>query len=445
MARIGLFCFSAIGHLNPMSALGRELQDRGHEIIFFNVPDAEAYIRKTQLPFQVFGEKHHPAGTIAKRDEGVGKLEGAEATLYMEACLINYARAVFEEAAPLLEAADVDLLVIDQVDSCAASLAAALKIPFVTVCLALLFNYEDSVPHWSSGEPYSNDPSLFGGRRIFRNFVSDMLGNYRSFLNEFRTKAGLHPMTHWDDTWSTLAQISQQPACFEYPRQNLPAIFHFAGPFVKAAYRTAEAFPFEKLNGKPLIYASFGTMIGRRFDVFRVIAEACLGLDIQLLISLGGAASPEELGPLPGDPLVMRYVPQLEILPRTSLMITHAGINSVLECLSEGVPMVAVPISLDQPGVAARIAWTGTGVVLPLQECTASTLRSRIEEVLGNPSYRERAKWFQQLLAAEDGLSNAASIIEEVAAAEMLALRQSASTPPRPGQEDSRADNGVRA
>ncbi len=451
MSRIGLFCISAAGHLFPMCALGRELQERGHEILFFNVPDAEEDISKAQIPFCRFGDKYHPAGTIARRDEGVGKLEGLAGSAYMDQYLVGYVRAVFEEAAPLLEAANVDLLVVDQTDVSSSSLAAALKIPFVTVTLPLMFNYEDSVPHWSSGEPYSNDPALFERRRSVRNFVSDMFGCYRSTLNEYRVKAGLPPYTHWDETWSTLAQISPQPAAFEYPRQALPATFHFTGPFLKAGCRPASTFPFEKLSGKPLIYASFGTMLNRYLEMFRVIAKACVGLDFQLLISLGGGSSPEELGSLPGDPLVMKFVPQLEILPRASLMITHAGMNSALECLAAGVPMVAVPVSLDQPGVAARIAWTGMGVVIPLQECTVPALRSRIDEVLGNPSYRERAKWFKETIAAADGLGKAASIIEKVAATKAPILRQRTApasslgqgTAPYPGA--SRTDSGVGA
>ncbi|WLT39734.1 hypothetical protein NON20_10065 [Synechocystis sp. B12] len=68
---------------------------------------------------------------------------------------------------------------------------------------------------------------------------------------------------------------------------------------------------------------------------------------------------------LPGNPLVVNYAPQLELLQRTALTITHAGLNTTLECLNNAVPMVAIPIANDQPGVAARIAWAGVGNLFP--------------------------------------------------------------------------------
>jgi hypothetical protein len=61
---------------------------------------------------------------------------------------------------------------------------------------------------------------------------------------------------------------------------------------------------------------------------------------------------------------LVSYAPQIEILKRSSLCITHAGLNTVLESLSSGVPMVALPITNDQPGVAARIADKKVGVVI---------------------------------------------------------------------------------
>src|SRR6266853_6737775 len=52
---------------------------------------------------------------------------------------------------------------------------------------------------------------------------------------------------------------------------------------------------------------------------------------------------------------------RLSLLKRAALCITHAGLNTSLESLAQGVPMVAIPVTNDQPGVAARIAYTKTG------------------------------------------------------------------------------------
>ena len=89
-------------------------------------------------------------------------------------------------------------------------------------------------------------------------------------------------------TLSQLAQISQQPAEFEFPRRHLPQYFHFTGPFHNSASRESAHFPFEMLTAKPLIYASLGSVLGRKQEIFQDIASACEGLDVQLVISLGG-------------------------------------------------------------------------------------------------------------------------------------------------------------
>ena len=165
---------------------------------------------------------------------------------------------------------------------------------------------------------------------------------------------------------STIARVTQLPAALEFdvgPR--MAEQVHYTGPFVHAQQRPPIEFPWERLDGRPLIYASLGTLQNGSENLFRAIAEACAPLDAQLLISLGGRLDPARLGTLAGDPMLVRYAPQLEILKRAALVITHGGINTVLESLSEGVPMVVVPLANDQPGMAARVKARGAGLVVP--------------------------------------------------------------------------------
>ncbi|MGB3510899.1 MAG: nucleotide disphospho-sugar-binding domain-containing protein [Microcoleaceae cyanobacterium] len=215
------------------------------------------------------------------------------------------------------------------------------------------------------------------------------------------------------DGYSQLAQISHQPAELEFPRENLPQWFHFTGPYHYSGSREPVSFPWDKLTGKPLIYASMGTVQNRLIDVFYKIAAACDGLDAQLVISLGGSATPESLPNLPGNPLVVEYAPQLEILRKVTLTITHAGMNTTLECLHNAVPMVAIPIANDQPGIAARIAWSGVGEVVPLKRFTVPRLQKAISLVLTQPSYKQNALRLQSAIVRAGGVTRAADIIEQ--------------------------------
>jgi UDP:flavonoid glycosyltransferase YjiC (YdhE family) len=108
------------------------------------------------------------------------------------------------------------------------------------------------------------------------------------------------------------------------------------------------------------------------------------------------------------------FAPQLELLRRATIAITHGGLNSALEGLGQGVPLVVIPVSFDQPGVAARVRWVGAGEFIPSSEIKAHRLRTTVERVLGESSYRDAAKRIGDALARSGGLNEAVRVIEEV-------------------------------
>ena len=150
----------------------------------------------------------------------------------------------------------------------------------------------------------------------------------------------------------------------------------------------------------------------RRLRTFRMIAEACVGLDLQLVISLGGGQDPALLADLPGDPIVVGYAPQLDLIRHSALTISHGGLNTVLESLACGVPMVVLPVTYDQPGVGARVECAGVGPSIPIARLTLKRLRVAVRTVLGDPAYRERAGLLRSSIEADDGLNRAADLIE---------------------------------
>jgi MGT family glycosyltransferase len=158
------------------------------------------------------------------------------------------------------------------------------------------------------------------------------------------------------------------------------------------------------------VYASFGTLLERK-DLLEMIAAACADLEVQLVLSArGDAAIPS--AQFAGSPIVVAHAPQLELLKRAALCITHAGLNTVMESLSFGVPMVALPITNDQPAVAARVRRVGAGEVIPPGRATAVQLRGAIERVLHAPGYRQAAVQMQRSIAQAGGVRRAADIIE---------------------------------
>jgi len=93
---------------------------------------------------------------------------------------------------------------------------------------------------------------------------------------------------------------------------------------------------------------------------------------MQLVLSIGEQLEPQQIGPVPTNAIIVKRAPQLELLKLASVCITHSGLNTVLESLAQGVPQVAIPVTFDQPGIAARVGHHKTGVVTSLDKLTAS-------------------------------------------------------------------------
>src|SRR5262249_53211894 len=233
-------------------------------------------------------------------------------------------------------------------------------------------------------------------------------------IDRQRRAWGLPSSRGFNAAFSPLAQVSQLPAALELPGRRLPPHFHHTGPWMDPEARGPVDFPWSRLDpDRPLAYASMGTLQNGVLQTFRLIAEACAGTDLQLVISLGGGQDPALLVDLPGDPIVVGYAPQLELIRRAAVTISHGGLNTALESLARGIPQVVLPVAYDQPGVGARIEWFGVGRSIPVDRLTVGRLRDATREVLSDPTYRKRAGALRLAIGAADGLNRAAGVIEE--------------------------------
>jgi MGT family glycosyltransferase len=396
-----------------MMSLGRELQRRGHRVTCFQILDVEPKVLAEGLNFYPIGESDAPLGSSEQTLAQLGKLNGSQAARFTSSLIQRQAAIVCQEVPSAIKAVGVEALLVDQLELSGGTIADFLEIPFITVCNALAQNREADVPPSFVNWDYQTDwwarlRNQFGFYLVDRLFQPTY-----TLINEYRRQWKLPLHQSFDDFFSQVAQISQQPADFDFPRTTLPSCFHYTGPLYTPSLQSV-SFPFEQLTGQPLIYASMGTLQNRQQEIFHCIAEACVGLDAQLVISLGGGGSPESLQGLPGNPLVVGYAPQLELIKKAALTITHGGLNTVLESLSNQVPMVAIPIANDQPAVGARIAWTGTGEVVPLSRLSVSKLQTAIKRVLNEDSYKKNALRLQEAIRRAGGVSRAADIVQQV-------------------------------
>jgi UDP:flavonoid glycosyltransferase YjiC (YdhE family) len=148
------------------------------------------------------------------------------------------------------------------------------------------------------------------------------------------------------------------------------------------------------------------------------------------VIQLGNAADPQEFGPLPPRIRLVAQAPQLQLLERADVFVTHAGFSSVREALCHGVPMLMFPCRLDQPGNAARAVSLGLGLRGRIGSVDAAQVAAMLAALERGP-VRAAVARMQQALSAQPATSPAALAV--IAQALQAAAARSASTPPGPG------------
>lgn len=171
---------------------------------------------------------------------------------------------------------------------------------------------------------------------------------------------------------------------------------------------------------RPRIYATLGSEAPRqdRFwpNLYRVLGAGLGSAGAVSLLTVGRHRDPAELGPLPLNVRVERYVPQTRVLPTVDAVLSHGGHNTLLAGLAEGLPQVILPLFADQPVNASRAAAAGAAVALSARDVTPSQIAAAVDRALDDPSIRQAAGRIRDEIAAMPGLESAATAIELVAA-----------------------------
>ena len=168
----------------------------------------------------------------------------------------------------------------------------------------------------------------------------------------------------------------------------------FLGSAVRSESVDPEVEAWLAADSLPVVYVSFGSFLSVRGDVLARVAAALAGLPVRVAIA-AGATDPIELGALPAAWLVRAFLPQVRLLQRSVLAVTHGGNNSVTEAMTAGVPLVVLPFSTDQFAGAAALDSAGFGTALPPNTATVLDLRAACERMLrlsADPSSDPRAR-----------------------------------------------------
>lgn len=396
-------------HFQAFEAVAGALLARGHQVTFLHQVDAARLLKDPRIGFRPLGAHSHPPGSLAP----ALRLAASPSTPWRLHRLIRQmaatSRMLCQELPAALAEQRIDAVLCDQMEGAGGLVAQALDLPFVSLACALPINREPGLPLPVMPFAHSDDPRsvrLYTGSARVHDWLMKPLGRV---LADSARQLGLAPRSGLHEYLSPLAQVSQTLPGFDFPRRAAPAHLHPVGPLRRSQQDPPGPWPISR--ERPFVFASLGTLQGSRFDQFREIARACRRLDTQLLVAhCGGLDAAQQARLLEeGATWITDFAAQRWVLEQADAVITHGGLNTVLDAIAAQTPMLVMPIAFDQHGVAARVEHHRLGLRLS-RRARQAQIAQALQQVLSLP--RQPLERLCAELAAAGGAARAADIIE---------------------------------
>ncbi|AUI58385.1 macrolide family glycosyltransferase [Amycolatopsis sp. BJA-103] len=367
---IAFVSIPAQGHVNPALPLVSELVARGHRVSFATAParldqvaaaGAEPVPAPFRLPLPPGDGKLLDAGTVGLRFEE-----------FYESVVEVFPRLVEHFAADRPE-----LFCVDAMTPVGRMVAQKLGVPLAAMHPTHASNKEFSLRATVMGiEGALSDPASV---EVVIGAVQEVGRKVRAFAEE----NGVDPDYDMFD-YPADHNLVFIPREFQIKGETFDDRFRFPGPTIVERPDAGNWQP----DGKPLLYISLGTLFNDNLEFYRSCLDAFGGTEWQVAMSVGAEVDLAELGPVPGNIDVRPHFPQLEVLREASAFVSHCGMNSTMEALFFGVPLVGVPQQAEQLINAERAAELGFGTVLAPEELTAARLRESVEAVAADGRIR---------------------------------------------------------
>lgn len=396
MARILLASTAERGHVNPLVGVAQRLLEADHEVGWLCLPRAPEQLKtlKVERVSADLPDHEHITG-----GEALARLvrDGAALRRWIAGLLIDAVPGQIEPLRHTLRHFGPDVVATD-------------PMLYGVIIAAEL-----------EGRPWAGISSSLNplAPANFDCELTRTLGQLEAARLKLFAAHGLSPRFKVSDCLSpSLNVVFSTPEFTREIGEPAPATQQ-VGPSIPPQARGDEPrFDWKRLDfERPLIYASFGSQISWQPEIFGKLARACENLPVQLVISAGELAATDWARGLPKNCLAVPYAPQLRLLERASLFITHGGANSVMEALWAGVPMLVSPQCNDQFINAEFVRRARNGVVFDLAAPEVGAVTSQVQALLDPeaPQLRPAAR-LKEAYRARDGAAKAAELVARVGA-----------------------------
>lgn len=388
MGKVVFVCIPAQGHTNPTLGVVRELVKRGHEVWYYSY-------ELLRGPIEAAGAKF-VACDAYDAERRLSPADGARVAkdlAFATKVLVDTTLALDEMVCRDMEQLKPGCIVADSMAVWGKAVALKLGIPFVSSTTTFAFN-EQSARVMKQGI----------GALVKLLLAMPAVGKQ---LRRLRQRG--YPITNIldilqnDNDTHTIVYTSPE---FQPFSQSFSDRYAFVGPSIRPVEQ-----PMVKTR-KKLVYVSMGTVNNDMETLYRQCIGALAPMGHQVILSVGDQVDISRLGTLPENVQVYPRVDQMAVLEQADAFVTHCGMNSASEGLYFGVPLVLLPQTAEQGGVANRVEELGAGI--RPKDQSGAAIAEAVERLLSEPEYREAAARIGAGFRSCTGAAGAADKIEAV-------------------------------
>lgn len=388
MGKIVFFCIPAHGHTNPTLNVVRELISRGHRVWYYSYNMMREKIESAGATFVSCDDYDMEPKLSPKDSAQVGKNLAFSTKLLVDTTL-----ALDEKVCAEMEQLQPDCIVADSMAIWGKAVALKLGIPFVSSTTTFAFNQHSAkIMKQGIGEFFKMMLSMPKISKQIR----------RLQQKGYPVKSILDILQNDDDTHTIVYTSPEFQPCSDTFSEK----YAFVGPSIRLATDKIE-----KKKDK-LVYISMGTVNNDMMPLYKNCLAAFSDTEYQVIISVGNLVSVEEFGEIPENISIFRHVDQIAVLQQADVFVSHCGMNSVSESLYFGVPLVMLPQTSEQSGVAQRVYQLGAGIKLDRPD--PLSIMNAIEEIFLDNVYKQNAAVISAGFRKCSGAKGAADKIVQV-------------------------------
>jgi MGT family glycosyltransferase len=415
------------GHINPNVAIAHALRTRGHEVAFYTGGSLQASLEAEGIrcfPFGRLNEAQVMAHVLALDSLSLQWWKAGRQKSMMREWLLGTVEAQLEDLAAVLSVWKPDVIVCDPAmwaPLLVVQETARVPVAIMSYVAACMLPGPDG-PIVGLPLPKARGPFARSSRRLLRSLVNALAGDVRRAAEQVRARHGLPPIATTVTAFAGQCPLYIVPSTpvFDRDRRDLPRSVQYVGTcqWDKPGGDPPPSWLANMPRDRPVVYVTEGTMHSKPPFLLRAALKGLASLPIQVIVTTGTHrnAADLDLGEIPANARVEKFVPHTDLLPRADLVVTTGGTGTVMATLAAGVPLVIVPAAWDQPENAWRVVESGAGLRLSAARCTPDRLRGAVQRVLRDPSFRQHARLVAAEFAGYTGAPQAADWLEHLAA-----------------------------